>query len=139
MNDQLTVPATLYLPDGPADLVPGSFEHGRPRYERGGQAINVDVMIPDDLIGAGWYWSGSVLCNSWSNETGICISTRTYPPPPVPSSRGDCYTIARSYEVKRAALAAQPAKQPKKPKKPKTVVSSASVVRAASEQLEMAL
>lgn len=143
MTDQITIPATLYLPDGPADLVPGSFEHGQPCYERDGQAIDVDVMIPDDLLAAGWYWSGSMLCNSWSNETGICISTGTYPPPPVPSSRGDCYTIAREYDRRRAELAAAPRKKVKIGKRAATLLDMPIVAtpepELAAEQLEMAL
>ena len=78
----LTPPLQLHLPDDIiAEHIPGTDP---PAYRLGpiGMAIPVDVVIPEDLAAAGWYWHGSTL--AWNGDDGrhpICISTAVYPPP----------------------------------------------------------
>lgn len=75
------VPLQLLLPDGPATLVPGSFERGVPRYARDGQVLDIDVSIPPDLQ-ARWFWHGSFLrLRVAADECGVAIYTGTFPPP----------------------------------------------------------
>lgn len=70
------IPLELHLPDGPARLIPGSFEQGHPRYERDGVALDIDVTIPDDLAASGWIWQGSWLRKP--GPVGVTIDTKTF-------------------------------------------------------------
>jgi len=70
------IPLDLYLPDGVAQLVPGSFEAGAPRYARGGVVLDVDVVIPPDLAASGWIWHGSFLRKA--GPVGVAICTKTF-------------------------------------------------------------
>lgn len=98
------IPLTFSLPDGPARLVPGSFEKGAPRYERDGQPIDVDVTIPSDLEASGWIWHGSFLRKP--GAVGIAICTATFPPP-------RCFDNARELDRLEAERDAAPKKQVK--------------------------
>lgn len=75
------IPLDLYLPDGVARLVPGSFEQGQPRYARDGVALDVDVTIPPDLEASGWIWQGSFLRKP--GPVGVAICTQTFGVPGV--------------------------------------------------------
>lgn len=77
------VPLLLLLPDGAARLIPGSFEHGQPRYERDGVALDVDVTLPPELE-ANWFWDGSFLrLRTEPGSCGVAIFTGTFGVPGV--------------------------------------------------------
>lgn len=104
------VPLQLLLPDGPVQLVPGSFEAGHPLYERDGKVLGVDVAIPPELDGR-WFWHGSFLrLQTEPGECGVAICTVAFPPP-------QCFEQARELERFRAELDAAPVKQVKASKR----------------------
>jgi hypothetical protein len=101
----MSYPLVLHLPNGRAQLVPGSAEAGRPRYEIDGEPVDVDVTIPPDLA-ARWFWFGSLLSLRVPAGTpGISIGTGSYPPPGVESIRGTCFDAARRIEAESARIA----------------------------------
>lgn len=107
----LTPPIRLALPDGlVADYVPDS-EPPAYRADAIGCDLPVDVVIPDDLAAAGYFWFGSFL----TAGEGLYIDTSSFPPPPFPGPRHDCYTAARNIEDERAKHAAARAAKPAKP------------------------
>lgn len=90
-----------------AHYVPGSSPPAY-RLDAIGMDLPIDVVIPDDLAAAGWYWHGS--CLAWPASDPLrpmAISTATYPPPGWPSTREDCFTLARESERRRAEWAAE--------------------------------
>jgi hypothetical protein len=92
----LTPPVQLHLPDGIlAEYISGS---NPPAYRLGSSeiAIPVDVIIPEDLAAAGWYWHGSMLAWSGDDRRGpISISTAIFPPPGWLSAGRNCFEWAR--------------------------------------------
>jgi L-rhamnose isomerase len=96
------IPLEIDLPGGPAQLVPGSYEAGRPRYERDGVEIDIDVTIPDDLVATGWCWHGSSLYQSAPapGRISVGIHTGTNPPPGI-------FDIARHFDANRARAMAE--------------------------------
>jgi hypothetical protein len=80
--------------------VPGSSP---PQYTVHGEPCAIDVVIPDDLAAAGWYWLGSLLC--WPESDPLRpqgIATCTYPPPGWCDDRETCFDLARQSERHRA-------------------------------------
>lgn len=132
----LTPPIVLSLPGGVrADYVPQSDP---PAYTVNGEPIAVDVVIPDDLIQAGWYWFGSFLRQPWTehdNGPGVCISTGTYPPPGWPSDRPDIFTQARVLDAYRVSFQTELAARPAK--KAKNVKQTASAPRTVQLTMEL--
>jgi hypothetical protein len=123
------VPLKLLLPDGPAHLVPGSFEAGQPQYARDGIVLDVDVAIPPELDGR-WFWHGSFLrLQTEPGECGLAIFTGTFPPP-------QCFEQARELERIRAELDAAPVRQAKAGKR--TVAVRADVPIVAPPEPELA-
>jgi hypothetical protein len=100
----LTPPLQLHLPNGiVAGYIPGSAP---PAYMLGpiGMEIPVDVVIPRDLVAAGWYWHGSILAwNGGDPRRPIGISTAVYPPPGWLSTRRNCFEAAHIVEYAHAA------------------------------------
>lgn len=126
------VPLFLSLPDGPAVLVPGSFERGQPRYQRDGQVLDVDVTIPPELEATGWIWHGSFLRKP--GAVGIAICTTTFPPPL-------CFDNARELDRLEAARDTAPQRQTKRRKRQQALLTevSESVEATAPAQLVMEL
>lgn len=122
-----------------AEYVPGSTP---PAYTVNGEPCAIDVVIPDDLAAAGWFWGGS--CLSWPSSDPlrlVSIATCTYPPPGWTSERDDCFTVARQGEQYRAerherAVAERVAKATKT-KRPKQAQQASK--NAASESQVRAL
>lgn len=105
-----------------------------PVYElRDGTTVALDVAIPDDLAAAGWFWHGSAL--HWpadDPQRTIGITTDLHPPPPYPSERDDCFTVARRFEAIRAErheqhVAERVRKATKAPKLKKDAPATAAV------------
>lgn len=129
----LTPPIALYLPGGViADYVP---ESDPPAYTVGGEPIAVDVLIPDDLARAGWFWFGSFLSKPYQNGVGISISTATFPTPGWPCDRQTCFDAAREIERVRAEHEAARLARPVKPTKTKKAKAAPVVLVQETMQL----
>ncbi len=96
-------PLQINLPDGAqADHVAGTSDP--PRYVVNGSPVELNVIIPDDLLDAGWAWHGSVLQLGQMGGPCIMITTALHPPPGLDNDRRDCFTVARSMEAHRAGF-----------------------------------
>jgi hypothetical protein len=83
-----------------AEYVPGSSP---PAYTIDGAPVAIEVVIPEDLAMAGWFWFGSSLAWPASDpQRAMAISTATYPPPGWASERENCFELARQSERRRA-------------------------------------
>jgi hypothetical protein len=101
----------LLLPDGPATYA--GIRGDRPRYERDGALLDLDIRIPDDLANT-WFWSGSFLV---SEVWHIAIATITYGVPQV-------FELARQHDREippiQAQMARARARGAKRPSPPAT-------------------
>lgn len=107
------IPLVLALPEGKAELIPGTFESGRPRYQREGVELDIDVTIPSDL--PSWYWQGSFLrLVTAPDACGVAIYTGTFGVPGV-------FTQARELDRLGAVQETAPKKKVKAGKRTVTI------------------
>lgn len=111
-------PLELLLPGGlRAAYVPQSDP---PRYTLNGEPLAVDVVIPDDLARAGWFWLGSRLMQRYEASdvapAWASIDTEVFPPPGWPGAGRTCFDVAR--ETGRVWAEVRPARKARRKKAP---------------------